>query len=244
MNQKILLHGVPDTPAMWEPLCAKLADRGISAVSPAMPGFGCAVPPGFSCTKEAYVDWFLALLDVSATEFGPADVVGHDWGALITVRAASLRPELFNSWTIANAAPHPDYRWHRTARIWQTPILGELFQALARPSQIEKALAEQGFSADLAAREARHFDRRMKRAILKLYRSAKQAGTEWHEAIDQMPKRGLIFWGDGDPFVDFWVAEAFAERTGARLDRQRGAGHWSIVERAEALAESLSDHWR
>ena len=45
----VLLHGNPETPVIWEPLIAEL-DR-TDVVTPQLPGFGCAVPEGFSAAK-------------------------------------------------------------------------------------------------------------------------------------------------------------------------------------------------
>ncbi|MDJ0922765.1 MAG: alpha/beta hydrolase [Henriciella sp.] len=243
MSQIMFLHGVPDTPAMWGPVIEALglADKDYRA--PAMPGFGCPVPAGFDCTKEAYVDWYIREIEAAAAEHGPVDMVGHDWGAIITIRAASLRPDLVRTWTVANALPHPDYQWHTMARRWQTPIIGELVMALAPAAALKKGLADQGLPTDLAAEEAAHWNGTMKGAILKLYRSAKTAGTDWYDEIDKLPERGLIFWGVDDPYVPVEIAEKFAADTSAALSKQTQTGHWSIVERAPELAEALKAHW-
>lgn len=243
MSLKIFLHGVPDTPAMWTPLIRELDLSNDEYLAPALPGFVGPPPAGFTSTKEQYVDWFIIELEQAVTQSGPVDVVGHDWGALIVVRAASLRPELFKSWTIANAAPHPDYKWHRMARLWQMPIVGELVMLAARRKAMQRALTEAGFPPDLAAIEAKHWSSEMKRAILRLYRSARNAGSDWYPDLKFLPSRGLVFWGEEDPYVPSWVAEKFSKQTGARLLTQPDVGHWSIIERAERLANLLKEHW-
>lgn len=243
MSLKIFLHGVPDTPAMWAPLINELDLSPNEYRVPAMPGFVGPAPAGFTATKEQYVDWFIVELEQANADAGPVDVVGHDWGALIVVRAASLRPDLFRSWTVANALPHPDYKWHINARLWQTPLLGELVMATIRPAAMQRAMVQNGIPADLATIEAGHWNRTMKRAILRLYRSAKKVGVEWEPNLKFMPSRGLVFWGEDDPFVPVWVAEKFCEKTGARLLLQPDTGHWSIIERAERLANLLKEHW-
>ena len=52
----VFVHGVPDTPALWEPLIAALGLKPGEWLAPALPGFGRAVPAGFTCTKDAYAD--------------------------------------------------------------------------------------------------------------------------------------------------------------------------------------------
>ena len=144
--------------------------------APAMPGFVDPRAFTFSATKEAYVDWYISEIERAHKDAGPVDLVGHDWGAIITIRVASLRHELINSWCVANALPHPEYKWHRMARMWQTPVIGELIMALSRKEALCKALHAAGIPADLASREASHWSPHMRKSILRLYRSAKTAG--------------------------------------------------------------------
>lgn len=243
MGLKLFLHGVPDTPAMWDPLIAELGLESAATRAPALPGFVEPAPSGFDGTKEAYVDWYIAEIERAHAAAGPVDLVGHDWGALLTIRAASLKPELVNSWCAANALPHPDYKWHRMARMWQTPVLGELVMAATRKDALCKALHAAGLPADLASKEASHWSPHMRRSILRLYRSARTAGEEWWAATQHLPARGLVFWGEDDPYVPAWVAEAFCAHTGAALETQARTGHWSIIERADVLADLLKTHW-
>ena len=208
-----------------------------------MPGFVSPASAGFASTKEAYVDWYIAELEHAFDQHGPIDLVGHDWGAIITIRVASLRPELVRTWTVANALPHPDYRWHTMARRWQTPIIGEIMMAITPATALKRAFIDQGIPKDLAATEARYWKGDMKRAILKLYRSAKNAGEEWYPEIQNLPERGLIFWGVDDPYVPVSIAKKVAADTGAKLALQADTGHWSIVERADTLASELKTLW-
>lgn len=243
MGLKLFLHGVPDTPAMWGPLIAELALSADAYRAPAMPGFTAPAPSGFSSTKDAYVDWYIDEIETAHADQGPVDLVGHDWGALITLRAASLKPDLVNSWCVANALPHPDYKWHRMARMWQTPVLGEMIMGVTRKEALCKGLHAAGIPADLASKEASHWSPDMRRAILKLYRSAKNTGADWWEGMQNLPDRGMVFWGEADPYVPVWVADKFCAHTGAGLEKQPRTGHWSVIERADVLAGLLREHW-
>lgn len=239
---KIFIHGVPDTPFMWSPLLAALGDVG-RVEAPALPGFGEALPKGFTPTKEAYLAWLIAELERAAAADGPVDLVGHDWGALLSVRAAALRPDLIRTWTVTNALPDPQYRWHQAARAWQTPFLGELAMALVPFQDLKEALVRGGMPADIAAHEAPRVDRTMRQAILRLYRSAVDVGSEWGEDLQSLPKRGLVFWGTADAFVGVDVAERFCARWSVALHKEEGAGHWAMIERPEAAAAHLRAHW-
>src|SRR5262245_37931341 len=116
----VFVHGVPDTERVWNHVIARLGRDDVATVS--LPGFGCPAPDGFAATKEAYTEWLLAEL----IRFGePVDLVAHDWGAILAVRAASLRPDLIRSWAAGGAPIDSEYEWHQAARLWQTPQVGE-----------------------------------------------------------------------------------------------------------------------
>ncbi len=246
MTAKLFLHGVPDSPAIWRPLLAAL-DLGDTPVAvPALPGFTAPLPAGFAATKEAYADWAIGQAEVLFAVHGPIDIVGHDWGALIAQRVAMLRPDLLRSWAISNAVIDPDYRGHRVARIWNTPILGEIFMALSKPAKLAEGLAAQGMPADIAAEEAEQWQNKDKRrAILKLYRSAKGLSFEhdWARDIDKLPAQGALIWGADDPYVQLSVAQRFSANTGIPLTVIDGAGHWAIAERPAEVAAALHRFW-
>ena len=246
MTAKLFIHGVPDSPAIWRPLLAALDLDDTPVAVPALPGFTGPLPAGFAATKEAYADWAVGQAEALFAQHGPIDIVGHDWGALIAQRVAMLRPDLLRSWAISNAVIDPDYRGHRVARIWNTPILGEIFMALSAPGKLAEGLAAQGMPADIAAEEAVQWANRDKRrAILKLYRSAKglSFAHDWALDIPKLPKAGALIWGAGDPYVDLTVAQRYSANTGTPLTVIDRAGHWAIAERPVEVATALKRFW-
>lgn len=244
---KLFLHGVPDSPAIWRPLLAALDLRDTPVAVPALPGFTAPLPAGFPATKEAYTDWAVEQAAALAAQHGPIDVVGHDWGALIAQRVAMLRPDLIRSWAISNAVIDPDYRGHRLARLWSTPVVGEIVMALSKPGKLAQGLAAQGMPADIAAEEARQWTSKDKRrAILKLYRSARglSFAHDWALDIGRLPPRGVLVWGADDPYVPLAAARRYAANTGTPLTVIDGAGHWAIAQRPAEVAAALHDFWR
>ncbi|MGI9119444.1 MAG: alpha/beta fold hydrolase [Acidimicrobiales bacterium] len=111
----VLVHGVPQTPVLWDPLRSCLGRRDVVALQ--LPGFGCAKPEDFDATKEDYVRWLIREVERLQGQ-GPIDVVGHDWGGGFVVRTVSTRADLVRSW-VTDAASVGDARfeWHDFAKI-------------------------------------------------------------------------------------------------------------------------------
>jgi pimeloyl-ACP methyl ester carboxylesterase len=117
----VLVHGNPETDAIWGPLVAALGRDDVVRLSP--PGFGAPLPADFPMTYLAYRDWLEAELERFDT---PVDLVGHDWGGGHVINLVMHRPELVRSWASdVLGVLHPDYVWHDMAQVWQTPQAGE-----------------------------------------------------------------------------------------------------------------------
>jgi len=138
----VLVHGSPETEAIWDDLVPHLRDDNVVRLSP--PGFGSAIPPGFDCSVDAYRDWLAGELKKLAQ---PIDLVGHDWGGGHVVRIAMDFSNLIRSWTSdILGAFDGEYVWHELAKVWQTPEVGE--QAVAQmkntPPEASRALRKLG----------------------------------------------------------------------------------------------------
>jgi pimeloyl-ACP methyl ester carboxylesterase len=157
-----------------------------------------------------------------------------------------LRPDLVSSWCATNAVIDAEYRGHRTARAWATPLLGELTMlAMRNKARLEQGLISGGMPASLAKEEAPHVDKAMRQSILKLYRSANglRFQGDWVDDLVRLPSRGQLFWGETDPYVDLSVAERFARQRGFPIHIENGTGHWACHERADQFAAVLNFHW-
>jgi pimeloyl-ACP methyl ester carboxylesterase len=230
----VFVHGVPDTAAFWAPVLAELTRD--DKVALALPGFGCPVPDGFGATKEEYVAW----IEQQLRDIGePVDLVGHDWGSLLTERIALTQPELLRSFTMANGAVTDAFTWHDLAVQWQTPEVGEQIMELMSGEVAVAAISDLGHPDAEAAIAA--VDDTMKRCILALYRSAVDIAREWApKGPVQCP--GLYVGGATDPYAQPATAERFAAATGAQVV-ELDAGHWAPAERPREMAAALESFW-
>lgn len=239
MTTTVFVHGVPEIAAIWDRLRSAI-DRDSVALS--LPGFGCPRPEGFGATMEEYAAW---LRDELAELDGPVDLVGHDWGGILTARLATAGGADLRSWVSdAVGAITPRFSWHDLARTWQTPGEGEAFfeGLLADPDEAAGLLAAFGVPEGDAGPMVAAVDATMVAAILDLYRSATEVGTEWaHEGTTVAP--GLVVAGAADPLGDVERSEAIAGDLGTSFLALEGAGHFWPLDSVDEAAAALEGFW-
>ncbi len=210
-------------------------------IAPDLPGFGRSGKPGYlRFTIDEYADFIERFLD----ELGVQRVrmVVHDWGA-VGLAFAQRRPERIERLVVMNAVPLlPGYSWHRTARLWRTPLLGELAMGATWRWVLELSTRESNatpgplppawIDSVLA-----HFDEGTQRAILRLYRSSPSevlaaAGGRLAE-LEGVPS--LVVWGARDPYIPTRFAQEYAQVLGAELLELPDAGHWWWYDRPDAI---------
>ncbi|KUI37827.1 alpha/beta hydrolase [Mycobacterium sp. IS-1590] len=241
----VLVHGIPETDAIWGPLVDALGRDDVVRLSP--PGFGAPVPDGFGATYLDYRDW----LERELERFDePVDLVGHDWGGGHVLNVAMHRPELLRTWASDVVGLFdPEYVWHDLAQVWQTPGAGEeLVEAMMGGTVEERSaqLAELGLPADVATSLAEAQGPEMGRAILVLYRSAAQPVLrESGRGLGTAASRpGLSILATEDPYVGTDdMRRRAAERAGARTEVLEGLGHWWMVQDPALGAEVLTRFW-
>ncbi|MCD7442437.1 alpha/beta hydrolase [Streptomyces lincolnensis] len=235
----ILIHGVPDTHRVWDGVRRHLTRSDVEAWD--LPGFGAPRPAGFGSTKEEYVDLLVERLEGIGE---PVDLVGHDWGCILTARIASLRPDLVRTWAGGSGPISAEYVWHPVAQVWQDRAEGDRFMAELKAEAFAADLVA-GFDVppDLAEEMAGRVDGPMKDSILRLYRSAVTVGAEWEPALAQASAPSLVFCGALDPAcpVEFGrkLGVALRATTVAELD----CNHWTLLQRPAEVAALLEAHW-
>src|SRR5690242_2955657 len=166
----VLVHGVPETSAIWDLLVDELVAFGHDEprrLSP--PGFGAPVPHGWGATVDDYTAWLVGELENIGH---PVDLVGHDWGGGHVLNVAMTRPDLIRTWVSDVAGTyHEDYVWPNMVEQWQTPGVGEqVIEAMTTQSVHEGAafLAGAGMNPVIAQRIAPGIDGVMGECILRL----------------------------------------------------------------------------
>ncbi|MGH3392942.1 MAG: alpha/beta fold hydrolase, partial [Actinomadura sp.] len=95
----LLVHGYPDTQAVWAPVAARLADRFHVVTYDVRGAGGSSVPSGTEPYRfEHLMNDLRAVLD-AVRPGDPVHLVGHDWGSIQSWEAVTTMADRFASFT-------------------------------------------------------------------------------------------------------------------------------------------------
>lgn len=239
----VLLHGTPGSAADWEDVLPQIGQLG-RVVAFDLPGYGGADKPnGLDYSSSSYAIFIGAALE--RLGIARAHLVMHDLGATGLLWAAA-QPRSVGSLTLVDTGVLLGYRWHLSARMYRTPLLGELMIKTATRRAFRAMLRRYNRSARPlpdAAIERMWKDHvpASRRAALRFYRAT---STEVMELIQQ-PLRALnpptlVIWGGHDPAVPVEHAERQRETfPRAEVVILNESGHWPMLDDPKAFAGVL-----
>ena len=246
----LLLHGFPDSSALWRRQVPALVGAGYRAIAPDLRGFGESERPEavqeYAITRS--VADMVAVLDLLGVE--RAHVVGHDFGAAVAWVLAMLHPERVDRLVVLSVG-HPSAVRRRTIeqreKAWYQLLFlfaGTAEELLARDDWafLRAWLRDEGdverYVADLARPGALT-------AALNWYRA------NVHPARELEPRRPvppvaaptLGVWSSGDAYLNEAPMLRSAEHvTGPwRYERVEDASHWMQLDQPERVNALLVD---
>jgi len=240
------IHGNPGSAGDFTGLIDHLAPPR-RAVAFDLPDFGQSIAaPGFTHTQKEYATFIGDAFE--ALGIRRAHLVLHDLAGPIGLEWAATHAGQVVSVTLINTGILAGYRWHRTARIWQTPVAGELLQAAAFRSMFRRTISKQephGLPREFLDEMYDNYDRRTRRAVLDIYRDLKKVGKTSKQLIPLLAAAdlpSLVIWGAGDPYLP----ASFADRQrsafpSAEVHILPASGHWPYIDDPPAVAELLAD---
>jgi pimeloyl-ACP methyl ester carboxylesterase len=237
----LMIHGNPDSGIMWAGVANRLAER-FQCIAPDLPGFGHSEVPA---AYEPSLDGMARFVEELRHALGiadRADVIAHDFGGPFAFAWAVKHPDALRRLVAINTVFFSDYHWHFWARVWRTPVLGELSMVLMNRLIFAQEL-NRG-SGKWIKRE--HIKRtwalitpRTKKEVLRLYRATDpKVFIGWeNELLALIARRPtLVIWGDKDPYIPSRYAEQFNAQKVLHLPK---VGHWPPVEDPAECAEHI-----
>jgi pimeloyl-ACP methyl ester carboxylesterase len=243
----VFVHGNPGSADDWEQLAGAAAAAGKRAVAFDLPDFGeTGAPPGFQHDVPAYAGFVAAALDRLGID--RVHLVIHDFGGPIGLAWAAAHPDALASITLIDTGLMPGYRWHFLARVWRTPVLGEVFQATAtRPlfRFLVNRSEPRGLPREFLDQMYDHYDRPTRRAVLKLYRATDDPGGMSEALIGLFAPRdlpALVIWGEHDAYLPASYAERQREAfPSAEVHVLPASGHWPFADAPDTVERLLTE---
>ncbi len=240
----LFVHGNPGSRTDWTELVEAAGDLA-RAVAIDMPGFGKSELSGdFHPHVGAYADF----IERARTQLGIERVhlVVHDFGGPFGLFWGLQHPDSWASVVLINVGVLPGYRWHKMARRWRTPVLGELVQAWIPRSAWRRAMQStnpKGLPPAFVDKMYDDYDRTTRRTVLELYRATPDPGDaaeQVGEAISKVHEPALVVWGAQDPYIGVQFAERQREFFDVSdvviLDQ---SGHWPYQDDPQRVREAM-----
>jgi pimeloyl-ACP methyl ester carboxylesterase len=243
----VLLHGFPDSSALWRNQIPALVAAGHRVLAPDLRGFGRSdMPPEVEAYRiTTLAADVVAILDSAGIE--RTHVVGHNWGAGLAWIVAGLHPDRVDR-LVAMSVGHPNTEVttvEQREKAWY--ILWFQFEGLA-----EEVLPRDDWKL---LREWTRGNGDIDRYVEDLSRpGALTAGLNWYRA-NLLPQRELAprrafpaiaaptlgLWSTGDDYLLEQPIRSSGEHVtgGFRYERIEDASHWLQLDAPERVNELL-----
>ena len=236
----VFVHGNPGSSRDWADLLEAVGPvaRGLAWDAPGFGHAGKAAP--FDYTVDGYARFIADALESLGVE--RIHLVVHDFGGPWGLRWAVDHPDQFASVVLINTGVLLNYSWHALAKIWRTPLVGELFMATAtRPAfrQLMKIGNPRGLPPEFVDRMYDDFDTPTRKAVLKLYRASPPSAMEQlSTGLRALERPALVVWGAKDPYIPVEQADKQLRTfPSAEVHVLEDSGHWPFVDNPERTRE-------
>jgi pimeloyl-ACP methyl ester carboxylesterase len=251
----LLLHGLPSSSRMFEPLFARLADR-YHLVAPDYPGFGHSDWP--DPKKFAYTFDHIAEVMNRFTEtlgLSRYTLVMQDYGGPVGFRMALAHPERVQALIVQNAVAHNEglgELWKPRRAFWADRAANEstmranlLSLAAARTRHVGHDPDAERYDPDLWTDEFAFLSQPVQADIqadlFYDYRTNVEAYPKWQAWMREKQPRLLVLWGKHDPSFDISEPEAYRRDVPDAQIHLLDAGHFALDTAADEIAALVRD---
>jgi pimeloyl-ACP methyl ester carboxylesterase len=251
----LLLHGLPSSSRMFEPLFARLADQ-YHLIAPDYPGFGHSDAPdakNFSYTFNniaSIIDHFTEALGLSRYT-----LYMQDYGGPVGFRMALAHPERIEGMVIQDAVSHNEglgANWNARRAFWEDRPTHEselrtnlLSLATTRTRHVGNDPNVELYDPDLWTDEyaflSRPGEAEIQSDLFYDYRTNVGEYPKWQAWLRERQPRLLVIWGRYDLSFELSEPEAYRRDVpGARI-HVLDAGHFALDTAADEVASLVRE---
>ena len=246
----LLLHGLPSSSRMFEPLFARLSDRH-HLVAPDYPGFGHSDwpdPKTFAYTFDHYsgiINRFTEALGLSRFT-----LYMQDYGGPVGFRLALARPDRIEALIVQNAVAHNEGLgaiWKTRRAFWADRAATEsalrtnlLSLPTTRSRHVGNDPHVERYDPDLWTDEFAFLNQPgqadIQSDLFYDYRTNVEAYPRWQAWLRENQPRLLVLWGRYDPSFELSEPEAYRRDVPDAQVHVLDAGHFALDTAAEEIA--------
>jgi len=251
----LLLHGLPSSSRMFEPLCTRLSDR-YHLVAPDYPGFGHSAwpdPKEFAYTFDHYAE----LMNRFTEELGIVrfTLYMQDYGGPVGFRMALAHPERIEALIVQDAVAHNEglgANWNSRRAFWADRAANEgklraslLSLATTRTRHIGSDPNVDRYDPDLWTDEFAFLNQPGQADIqcdlFYDYRTNVESYPAWQRWMREKQPRLLVIWGKHDLSFERSEPEAYRRDVPNAEVHVLDAGHFALDTAADQIAQLVRD---
>ena len=249
----LLLHRLPSSSRMYEPLLSRLADR-YHLIAPDYPGFGHSDWP--DPTQFAYTfDRFAEIMNrfTEAIALPRYTLYMQDYGGPVGFRMALSHPERINALIVQNAVAHNEGLgaiWKARRAFWADRAANEeqlranlLSLATTRTRHVGEDPNVERYDPDLWTDEFAFLNQpgqaEIQSDLFYDYRTNVDSYPKWQAWLREKQPRLLVIWGKFDPSFALSEPEAYRRDVPNAQVHLLDAGHFALDTAADEIAALL-----
>ena len=249
----LLLHGLPSSSRMYEPLLSRLADR-YHLIAPDYPGFGHSDWP--DSAQFAYTfDRFAEIMNhfTESIALHRYTLYMQDYGGPVGFRMALSHPERINALIVQNAVAHNEGLgaiWKARRAFWADRAANEetlrtnlLSLATTRTRHVGEDPNVERYDPDLWTDEFAFLSQpgqaEIQSDLFYDYRTNVDSYPKWQAWLREKQPRLLVIWGKFDPSFAPSEPEAYRRDVPNAQVHLLDAGHFALDTVADEIAALL-----
>jgi pimeloyl-ACP methyl ester carboxylesterase len=249
----VLLHGLPSSSRMFEPLLQRLADA-YRLIAPDYPGFGHSewpAPSRFAYTFDHYADVLGKFVQTVVQSRYVLYV--QDYGGPVGFRLAMKQPEQIAGLIVQNAVAHNtglSHSWDLRRAFWANRAANEaalradlLSLASTTRRHIGSDPQPQRYDPDMWTDEFRFLmqpgQAEIQTELFFDYRTNVQSYPQWQRWLQARRPRLLVLWGKYDLSFDLSEPEAYRQDVPDAEVHLLDGGHFALDTAAEEIASLM-----